>query len=155
MKQNNAYEWIFPAVLIPPASLARYTLLSVLVLVLSLTACSDVQKMEIEAVLDTRNSAVSAGNINAYSSLLLPSYQDGGHSKSDMISNILGLFKQFEAIEMKTFGRTIRILDNSHAQCEQTYYLRVKADGTWRAISQREQISLTRTASGWQISGGL
>ena len=130
-------------------------LVPVLALVLTIAACSDVQKMEIKTILDARNSAVSEGDINAYSRLLIESYQDEDQSKSDVVSKMLGLFGQFDAMEMKTFGRTIRILDDNHAQCEQTYYLRVKADNKWREISQREQISLTRTAAGWQISGGL
>lgn len=130
-------------------------LVTVLALVLAIAACSDVQEMEIKTVLDARNNAVSEGDINAYSRLLIESYQDKDQGKSDVVSKMLGLFGQFDAMEMKTFGRTIRILDDNHAQCEQTYYLRVKAGNKWREISQREQISLTRTAAGWQISGGL
>ena len=133
--------------------LARF--IAVLALVLTITACSDIQKMEIETVLDARNSAVSEGNINAYSRLLIQSYQDQGQGKTVLVSKMLRLFEQFDALEMKTFGRTIRILDSDHAQCEQTYYLRVKADNKWREFNQREQISLTRTTTGWQISGGL
>jgi hypothetical protein len=133
--------------------LARF--IPVLALVLTITACSDIQKMEIETVLDARNSAVSESNINAYSRLLIQSYQDQGQRKADVVSKMLQLFEQFDALEMKSFGRTIRILENGHAQCEQTYYLRVKADNKWREFNQREQISLTRTTTGWQISGGL
>ena len=130
-------------------------LLPVLALVLTITACSDIQKMEIETVLDARNSAVSESNINAYSSLLIQSYQDRGQSKTEVVSKMLQLFEQFDALEMKTFGRTIRILENGQAQCEQTYYLRAKADNKWREFNQREQISLTKTTTGWQISGGI
>ena len=144
---------MYRSMLILPVGISRY--LCLFVLFLAITACSDVQKMDIEVVLDARNSAVSTGNINAYSSLLIPSYQNGGQSKSDVVSNMLGLFGQFEAMEMITFGRTIRMLDDSHAQCEQTCHLRAKADNRWRKINQREQILLTKTASGWQISGGL
>jgi activator of HSP90 ATPase len=135
--------------------LARFMPVPVLALVLTITACSDIQKIEIETVLDARNSAVSESNINAYSKLLIQSYQDQGQRKTDLVSKMLQLFEQFDALEMKTFGRTIRILDNNHAQCEQTYYLRAKADNKWREFNQREQISLTRTSAGWQISGGL
>ncbi len=134
-------------------SLARS--LAVLALVMTITACSDIQRMEVESVLDARNSAVSESNIDAYSSLLIQSYQDQGQTKADLVSKMLRMFKQFDALEMKSFGRTIRILENGHAQCEQTYYLRVKADNTWREFNQREQISLTKTTAGWQISGGL
>ena len=130
-------------------------LLPVLALILTITACSDIQKMEIETVLDARNSAVSESNINAYSSLLIQSYQDRGQGKTEVVSKMLQLFEQFDALEMKTFGRTIRILENGQAQCEQTYYLRAKADNKWREFNQREQISLTKTTTGWQISGGI
>jgi len=133
--------------------LNRYMFIMALLLILA--ACSDIQKMEIETVLDARNSAVSAGNINAYSRLLMKSYKDGDQDKFDVVSKMLRLFRQFDAMEMKTFNRTIRILDDSHAQCEQIYHLRVKADNTWREMNQREQILLTRTPAGWQISGGL
>jgi len=139
--------------LILSTSLARF--IAILALALTITACSDIQKMEIETVLDARNSAVSESNINAYSSLLIQSYQDQGQSKADLISKMLQLFKQFDALEMTSFGRTIRILESGHAQCEQTYYLRAKADNKWREFNQHEQISLTRTTAGWQISGGL
>lgn len=134
---------------------ARFLLIPVLALILTATACSDIQKMEIEAVLDARNSAVSARNIDAYSSLLIQSYQDQGQDKAEAVSKMHQLFEQFDALEMKTFGRTIRILENGQAQCEQTYYLRAKADDKWREFNQREQISLLKTASGWQISGGI
>jgi hypothetical protein len=154
MKQScRRVSPILFSLLIPTASLARF--IPVLALVLVITACSDIQKMDIEAVLDARNSAVSEGNINAYSRLLLPSYYGEGQNKFDVINKMLELFKQFEAMEMKTFGRTIRILDDNHAQCEQTYFLRLKADNKWRKISQIEQILLTRTEAGWLISGGL
>ncbi len=65
------------------------------------------------------------------------------------------LFKQFEKIEMTSNNRTIRLLGEQHAECEQSYLLHVQAGGTWRQLNQRERISLSKTASGWKISGGL
>ncbi len=65
------------------------------------------------------------------------------------------LFDQFETIEMRSTNRTIRLLDHKHAECEQSYMLHVQANGAWRQLNQRERISLTKTESGWKISGGL
>ena len=65
------------------------------------------------------------------------------------------LFAQFEKTEMQSSQRVIRLLDDQHAECEQNYLLRVKADGTWRQLNQRERITLTKTSEGWKISAGL
>jgi len=65
------------------------------------------------------------------------------------------LFAQFEQIEMTSANRTIRLLDHNRAECEQSYLLRVQANGAWRQINQRERIILSKTETGWKISGGL
>lgn len=125
-------------------------------MLLTVTACSDYDKQEINAILDARDIAVSNHNINTYDDLLLPDYHDHlGQSEFDIVSKMNKLFAQFEEIEMRSSNRVIRLLDNNYAECEQSYLLRVKADGTWRQLNQRERISLTRTNDGWKISGGL
>ncbi len=120
-----------------------------------LGACSGQDRASIRAVLDARDSAVSRHDINAYADLLLPGYEYKHHTEFETINRMRKLFGQFEKIEMTSNNRTIRLLDHNHAECEQSYMLHVQANGAWRQINQRERISLTKTASGWKISGGL
>jgi len=127
-----------------------------MVILFSLNACSEYDKTAINAVLDARDAAVNSHDIKAYDALLLPDYHDNsGQSEFDIVSKMNKLFSQFETTEMSSSNRIIRLLDSSHAECEQSYLLRVKADDTWRQLNQRERISLIKTADGWKISGGL
>lgn len=120
-----------------------------------MSACTDVQKAEINAILDARDQAVSSGNVAGYSKLLLQNYHDHGQTKITVVARMISLFSQFDATQMQSFDRNIRLLDERHAQCEQSYHLKVQLDGDWREITQREQLYFTRTKSGWHISGGL
>jgi len=125
-------------------------------MLLTVSACSDYDKNEINALLDARDIAVSNHNIKDYDDLLVPGYHDhSGQSEFDIVSKMNKLFAQFEKTEMTSSNRIIRLLDNNYAECEQSYLLRVKADGTWRQLNQRERITLTKTSDGWKISGGL
>ncbi|HKI61779.1 MAG TPA: hypothetical protein VKA31_05750 [Mariprofundaceae bacterium] len=122
---------------------------------LILSACGDMQKVAINGILDDRDSAVSSGDIGAYSRLLLRDYQDHGQTKVTVVARMINLFSQFDSTQMKSFDRHVKLIDDHHAQCEQSYHLKVQKDGDWREITQREQLYLTRTAAGWRISGGL
>ncbi len=124
-------------------------------ILLTAIACSDVQKVEINHILDARDQAVSNGDIGAYSKLLLKDYQDHGQTKITVVARTINLFSQFDATRMQSFDRKIILLDDKHAQCEQSYHLKVKSDGKWREITQREQLYFTRSPAGWRISGGL
>ncbi len=127
-----------------------------LLAVLTISACTEQDKIDINTLLDARDAAVSSHNINAYDALLLPNYLDAaGQSEFDIVSKMNRLFAQFEKTEMHSTQRVIRVLDDQHAECEQSYLLRVKADGTWRQLNQRERIFLTKTSDGWKISAGL
>jgi len=129
---------------------------ALVLLLLMMNACSEYNKTEINALLDARDLAVSTHNIKAYDALLIPDYQDQtGQSEFDIVSKMNRLFAQFERTEMHSSNRIIRLVDSQHAECEQSYVLRVKADGTWRQLNQRERIFLTHTNDGWKISGGL
>lgn len=128
----------------------------ILLLSLALTGCSNVQKSEINSVLDARDQAISNKDISAYSALLLSDYMDDhGKSKITVVAQFVHMFQQFDKTEMHSYDREIRLIDDTHAQCEQSYKLRVKADGRWRELVQREQIYLVKTPAGWRISGGL
>jgi len=120
-----------------------------------LSACSEQDKGDICALLDARDAAVSRHDIKAYSDLLIPGYQHNDQTEFESINKMRKLFGQFEKIEMTSGNRTIRLLDGKHAECEQSYALHVQANGTWRQLNQRERINLTKTPSGWKISGGL
>jgi len=126
-----------------------------MLLILSLSACGNHDKDEINAVLDARDRAVSTHDILAYHALLLPDYTDRDKSEADLVIRMHKLFEQFNIITMTSDNRIIRIQDDGRALCEQNYHLRVQSDGTWRQLYQREQITLTRTSNGWKISGGL
>ena len=106
-------------------------------------------------MLDARDAAISHRDIAAYSSLIDPRYRDRGNTKVDMVARMIHLFDRFDRMEMRSFNRTIRLVDDEHAQCMQSYKLRVHADGKWRAMTSREELELTRTPAGWKISGGL
>ncbi|OIO71967.1 MAG: hypothetical protein AUJ57_06350 [Zetaproteobacteria bacterium CG1_02_53_45] len=122
---------------------------------LLLSGCSNSDKQEINSLLDARDLAVSNHDIGSYTLLLIPNYAYQGQSEFDVISRMNTLFKQFDAIDMQSSERVIRFADGDHGECEQNYLLRVQADQQWRQIFQRERILLTRTKTGWKISGGL
>ena len=130
--------------------------LLILLVALTLAGCSDVQKSEINQVLDARDQAISNKDVSAYSALLLGDYMDDhGKTKIAVVAQFVHMFQQFDKTEMHSYDREIRMIDSKHAECEQSYKLRVKADGRWRELVQREQIYLLRTPAGWRISGGL
>lgn len=123
---------------------------------LLLSGCgNNSDKQAIHALLDARDLAVSNHDIGSYTLLLMPNYAYQGQSEFDVINRMIKLFEQFDAIDMQSSERVIRFADDAHAECEQNYLLRVQADQQWRQVFQRERILLTRTDSGWKISGGL
>ncbi len=126
-----------------------------LILCLSITACSGADKAAINAVLDARNAAISARDIGAYSILISPDYMDHKRSKVDIIAQMIHLFDRFDAMEMYSFDRKLHLVDGKHADCAQSYRLKVHSGGHWRKMVQREELSLQRTPAGWRISGGL
>jgi len=125
------------------------------ILLCLLSACSEQDKVDIRSVLDARDAAVSNHDIKSYAGLLISGYEYNNQTEFEIINRMRGLFNQFEQIEMTSDNRTIRLLDDQHAECEQSYLLHVQANGEWRQINQRERISLTKTDTGWKISGGL
>ncbi|ATX80060.1 hypothetical protein Ga0123461_1647 [Mariprofundus aestuarium] len=126
----------------------------ILLITLILASCSS-EKQEIHEVLDARDIAFTAHDTAAYSALLHPNYNHLKQNSSDVIERVKQLFSQFDMMEMHSRDRTIYFVDDTHAQCEQSYRLRVKADNRWREINRRERIELTKSPDGWKISGGL
>jgi len=122
---------------------------------LLLAACSGADKASINSVLDARDAAIMARDIGAYSGLLLPDYMDHGRGKVDIVARMIHLFDRFNALEMHSFSRDIHLVDDTHADCAQSYRLKVRSDGHWREMVQREELSLQRTPTGWKISAGL
>jgi len=136
--------------------MAKYRkICAVIFFCLFLAACSGADKASINAVLDARNAAISARDIGAYSDLILPDYMDHGHSKVDVVARMIHLFDRFDALEMHSFNRNLHLVDDSHADCAQSYRLRVRSGSRWREMVQREELSLERTPAGWKISAGL
>jgi hypothetical protein len=120
-----------------------------------LVACSDIDKAGISQTLDSRDRAISNRSISEYSSLISSSYYDKKRDKIAVVAQMLSLFDKFERAEMQSYDRQIRKLDDGRAQCEQSYTLKVFADGQWRQIVQREQLTLAEESSGWKIVSGL
>jgi len=127
----------------------------IFILCTGLSACSGADKASINAVLDARNAAISARDIGAYSDLILPDYTDHNRSKVDVVAQVIHLFDRFDALEMHTFNREIHLVNDTHADCAQSYRLKVRAGDHWREMVQREELSLERTSAGWKISAGL
>jgi len=125
------------------------------ILCIGLSACSGADKASINAVLDARNAAITARDIGAYSDLILPDYVDHGRSKVDIVAQMIHLFDQFDTLDMHSFNREIHLVDDMHADCAQSYRLRVHSGDRWREMVQREELSLKRIPAGWKISAGL
>lgn len=127
----------------------------ILLAIVSIVACSDINKTEISQVMDARDQAISNRSIPEYSSLISATYNDNGRDKVDIVAQMVSLFDKFEHAEMNSYDRQIRQLSDVQAQCDQSYTLKVFADGDWRQIVQREQLTLTKSSAGWKISSGL
>ncbi|MDX8391943.1 MAG: hypothetical protein R8K53_05170 [Mariprofundaceae bacterium] len=106
-------------------------------------------------MLNARDHAVNERNIKAYAMQISDAYSDRGQNKAAMVAHMQKLFNQFQEMKMESFGRDVFIADNDNARAAQSYRLKVLMDGNWREMLQREELSLTRTESGWKISAGL
>jgi len=137
--------------------LSRQPYLLILVCLLSSLpiACSDLDKAAVSQLLDARDQAITHRSISEYSELISSDYHDSRRSKVEVVAQMLSLFDKFKQAEMNSYNRQIRRLDDYRVQCEQSYTLKVFADGQWRQIVQREQLILTEEASGWKIISGL
>ena len=120
-----------------------------------LIGCSDLDKTGISLLLDARDQAITHRNISEYSVLISSNYHDHKRDKVQVVAQMLSLFDKFERAEMNSYDRQIRKLEDNLAQCEQSYTLKVFADGQWRRIVQREQLMLTKGPGGWKIISGL
>lgn len=128
----------------------RFTFIAIILII---TACTDNRVQSIQDLLEARNHSISQQNIEKYTTLLDANYLK--HEGQSKIAQIAQVFSRFEKVHMNTRDQEIRILDDKHAICEQTYILKVFADGDWREIVQREQLTFTKTDGHWKISGGL
>ncbi len=122
-------------------------------IVFIITACTDNQTQSIHTLLEARNHSISQQDIEEYTSLLDTSYLK--HQGQHKVAQMAQVFTRFKKVRMDTRDQEIRIIDDNHAICEQTYILKVFADGDWRKIVQREQLTFTKTDGHWKISGGL
>ena len=120
-----------------------------------LFACSDIDKASVSQLLNDRDQAITHRNISEYSVLISSDYHDKKRTKIEVVAQMLSLFDKFERAEMNSYDRQIRKLDDNLARCEQSYTLKVYADGQWRQIVQREQLTLKEESSGWKIISGL
>ncbi|MDQ6987634.1 MAG: hypothetical protein Q9M25_07525 [Mariprofundaceae bacterium] len=122
---------------------------------LLLSACSQSAVSDVNSVLNARDHAISERNITAYAAQINDTYHDRGKNKADIVAYMQKLFEQFSDLKMHSFGRDIFIADENNARAAQSYRLKVLMDGSWRDMLQREELSLTRTDTGWKISAGL
>jgi hypothetical protein len=133
----------------------RYLTILLISAAAGMVACGDFDKNEISRLMDARDRAISHRSIPEYSILIAADYNDNGRSKVDIVAQMVSLFDKFERAEMSSHDRQIRQLNDRQALCEQSYTLKVFADGQWRQIVQREQLILTKSSDGWKISSGL
>jgi hypothetical protein len=136
-------------------SLFKVNRILLLITLTALLACSEMEKSEISELMDARDLAMSQQSISGYSTLIYSNYHDQGQSKVDIVARMVALFDKFDRAEMRSYNRQIQQLNDEQARCDQSYTLKVLADGRWRKIVQREQLTLTRDRDGWKISGGL
>jgi len=122
---------------------------------LLLNACSQSAVSDVNNVLNARDQAICERNIAAYAAQISDTYHDRGKNKADMVAHMQKLFEQFRDLKMQSFGRDVFIADDNNARAAQSYHLKVQMDGRWRDMLQREELSLTRTDTGWKISAGL
>jgi len=120
-----------------------------------LPACADSSLSSINSMLDARDDAICERNIAAYASVVAEDYHGRQQGKSEIVDSMHQLFEQFNQLKMESFGRDIYIADDSHARAAQSYRLKVLMDGSWREMLQREELTLIRNQSGWQIKSGL
>ncbi len=110
---------------------------------------------DINTLLDVRDQAISERDISAYAGLIAEDYLDGKRNRQDVIAQVEDMFNVFIELQMHSFDRKIRVLDDGQAECKQSYRLKVRAGTDWRQIVEREQIRLKQTDKGWRISSGL
>jgi hypothetical protein len=136
-------------------SLFKMSKTLLLIIMTTLLACSEMEKSEITTLMDARDLAISQRSIPDYSALIYSNYDDQGRSKVDVVAQMVALFDKFDRAEMRSYNRQIQQLNDELARCDQSYTLKVLADGKWRKIVQREQLTLTRDRDSWKISSGL
>lgn len=120
-----------------------------------LVACTPSSQDAVQHVLDQRSQAMQEKNIQHYAQLIADDYRSRGRDKKTVVAEMRSLFKSFDAIQMQTYNRTIRIFSDGHAECGQNYKLKVYADGQWRNITHREQLLLRQKNDAWKIIAGL
>lgn len=136
-------------------SLFKMNRILLFIITATLLACSEMEKSDINELMDARDLAISQRSISDYSALIYSNYDDQGRSKVDVVAQMVALFDKFDRAEMRSHNRKIQQINDKLARCDQSYTLKVLADGKWRQIVQREQLTLTRDHDGWKISGGL
>ncbi len=136
-------------------SLFKMNRILLFIITAALLACSEMEKSEITGLMDARDLAISQRSISDYSTLIYSNYDDQGRSKVDVVAQMVALFDKFDRAEMRSYNRKIQQINDKLARCDQSYTLKVLADGKWRQIVQREQLTLTKDRDGWKISGGL
>ncbi len=120
-----------------------------------LTACVGSDDAAVQAVLNQRSQALQNKNIQQYAMLIADNYMSRGRDKKEVVDEMKRLFRMFNDIQMDTYDRMVRVLVGGHAECEQSYTLKVYADGVWRNITHREQIELQNQKGVWKITAGL
>jgi len=117
--------------------------------------CSPSDHAAVEQVLNQRSQAMQEKNITLYAAVIADDYMSSGHDKKKVVDDMQHLFLAFDKIKMHTYNRTVRVLAHQHAECEQSYTLKVSADGTWRNITRREQLMLQKQGGVWKLTAGL
>jgi len=150
-----AWEWAL--IQCREAPLARIWAVcgGIILLCLALILFNTHDDADINTLLDARDQAVSERNISAYARLISDDYLDRGRSKQDIVAKVEDMFHVFSELNMRSFDRKIRLIDDKQAECKQSYQLKVRVESDWRQMVQQEQLQLRQTDHGWRINGGL
>jgi len=130
-------------------------LYAALAVALLLADCGASPTSEINHLLDARENAINARNLDAYADLIAASYHQGRDDKKDVVQRMRKLFSAFDSLHMESFGRNVFIADKNHARAAQSYRLKAASGDDKREILQREELSFVREGGTWKISGGL
>jgi len=120
-----------------------------------LISCTPSDHAAVDQVLNQRSQAMQEKNIQQYAGLIADDYIASGRDKMKVVEEMQHLFQIFDEIKMETHHRTIRILPHGHAECEQSYTLKVQVDGVWRNMTRREQLMLQNQDGDWKVTAGL
>ena len=131
-------------------------LLTVTVLV-SIDACGRSDAKSIESVLERREDAIEARDLDLYLTCVSPAYNHAGQDIESLQKRIRTTFQIFNSIEIEATDLNITI-EGDEARVSQMIHLIASAGSAESQRRERryeESLSLRKEAGEWKITGGL